>query len=207
MTGNRTITGLTNVRDFLNGVGGYSNLLIYSSAKADYMGLKNLTLAAKYEYTATLAYFDNPAKAEYMSEKELEHEAKTQPYLTMLLYPDEVHMTLEEIFKNRLLLGRPDLDSNTLKPVQPSDPPYSKDYKVSNGKFTVELHNIFENREPQYSLDGVEWKELQFNPLTTLYEGEVVGRYEEVFIRVIDTQKDELLYQHSFKKPQILILN
>lgn len=205
MVGNRTISGLSNVRDFLNGVNGYNNLLIYSSANADYLGLQNVSLAIQYEYKPVVAYFDNPEKASYMSEAELKNEAISNPYLTMLLYPEEVNMTLDEIFKRRLLLGIPDLDATTLKPVEPNDPPYSGDYKVKNGKFTVEIFNIFDNRTAQYSLDETEWKDLHFNVTTGMYEGEILGRYNNIFIRVIDTTKDELLYQHKYDKPKILI--
>lgn len=207
MIGNRTISELNNVRDFLNGVSGYNNLLIYSSAKSDYLGLKNVSLAVKYEYKPVVAYFDNPEKATYMSEAQLKEEAINQPYLTMLLYPEEVHMTLDEIFKRRMLLGIPDIDATTLKPVEPNDPPYSGDYKVRNGKLTVELSNIFDNRVAQYSLDGDNWDNLTFNVVTGLYEGDIVGKYQEIYIRVIDVAKDELLYQHKYDKPKILISN
>lgn len=203
MSGNRTISGLDNVKDFLNGVSGYDNLLIYASAKSDYLGLKNVSLGIKYDFKPVVAYFDNPKKVQYMTEGQLKDEAINNPYLTMLLYPDEINLTLDEILKRRLMLGIADIDNTTVKQVEPHDEPYAITYKVENGILNVEMKNIFENRIPQYSLDGHKWHELVFNPITTLYNGTIHSSYENIYIRVINQKTDELLYEHTYDKPKI----
>lgn len=205
MSGNRAISGLDNVRDFLNGVSRYDNLMIYSAATADYLGLSEVTLSVNYEYKPVLAIFDNPENAKNMSEKQLQEEATLNPYYTMLIYPDEVYLTLDEIFKRRLLLGIPDLDSTNLRPLSPEDSPYSQDFTVKNGLFKVKLFNIFENREAEYSLDGEKWLPLKFNIMDTVYEGNVDIAYEKIYIRVVDVKKDELLYYHTLDRPRIIL--
>lgn len=200
---NKTISGTSNVLNWLNKVNSAPYLYIYSTAAADYLSLTAVKITVSYDYASAAALFvdDGVAAAFNISEEDYTMNGGQKAYHKMPIYKDEMGLTLTEIMERREQGIVTDIDPTTVN-YSPTILPWTREYKVftdedGTTKLKVEAMNMRMEDEAQYSLDQVNW--------FTLYgtgEGEYVqatmppdfNKYSDfVYVRIIDKKKEMIM--------------
>lgn len=217
---NRAITVSSETVNWMNQANSKGLLYIYSSATADYAGMKTkFTINLNnYVYTAkTLAFESEKAIPLLMTADMYKATKNREPYHSMTVYEDEVNMTLEEIIQRRVDGIVEDIPYDSI--IQAPDiKPWTRNYEVYESNtlslnkqlfVKVEVFNMGMDDEAQYSLDGEEWFTLIGKDAEDDYlYGELpsdFNKYKDfIFVRTIDKKK-ELIHNTLTIEPKIYI--
>ena len=221
---NKTISGLTNLMSWMNAVSNKDKLYIYSSSSADYLSLRGQTsIKASYVYIASSATYalDSAPTSTYSlkstrttsfaSGLTLEEEVPSNnPNLhTIILYPEEVGMTLEEVMAYREENNLDDISINDvltdyIKQIQLKD--FNIDY--DNHIVEVVLDGLKEGHIPEFSIDGDNYYSLS-SPSVDTYIGDLTSEFDRnrdyVYIRVRNKIKDNIDFEY-IEEPLFLVI-
>lgn len=205
---NRPVSVNGEMLNWLNGVSGKPYLYIHSGAAADYMGIISSFYIRinSYSYQAKMLSFEEPkAKGLQLPASVYKEAIGNEPYCHMVVYEDEVDMTLEEILQRREDgvvedISRWDIDD------APDIKTWTREYEVTEIKnelnettpiFRIETMNMGMDDVPQFSLNGEEWFNMQARPVEydTYYVTGILpkdfNKYSDfIYFRVYDKEKD-----------------
>lgn len=170
---NRAIASSTldNCMDWMNGVGGKDRLYIASSSSSDYLSLTGVSkVTATYTYMSTVALFLNET-SKAMSALAIDKSNLTESdiYHSMLLYPGEENMTLQEVMAHREANNLSDIPENEVN-LDYIVKPALRNINVDNKKITVELDYLQHGHIPEFSIDGVNYTKMTSNQVD-IYDG------------------------------------
>ena len=227
---NRSISGTDNFKNWMNGVSGKKQLYIYSNSASDYLSLKGAsTIKASYVYSSDTVMYASPSSASYSlrpsastfgtrttttsfgSGKVLKKVQSTvdDAYHTMVIYPEEKGMTLDEIVAYRTENNLPDISSNDVL----TD--YVKqiiinDFKIDSdtNTVTVILDGLQDGHIPEYSIDGTNYNFMPSSTVDT-YVGNLTPEFDKnrdyVYIRVRNEKTDSIDFEY-IEEPLFLVL-
>lgn len=205
----RGLNNWQNIMDFVNQVNGKGWLHMGGTGKsADYLGISNISIILNYWYNPTFRVFSNPKPIAYVSPEEEYKEIMEKPYHSMLIYPGEERLGIEEIYERRSILGLKDLKEDNVINVTEERiifKPSSREYSFDRGIFSIEMFNMYDTRVLEYSFDKVNWKPATLNPNMDRYECPVTENVSIIYLRVIDFKTDELLYENEKELSYLII--
>lgn len=217
---NRAITINSEVVNWMNKVSSKPYLYIYSSASADYAGMKTkFTINLNnYVYTAkTISFESSDSVALKMTPDMYTTLVGKTPYHSMTVYENEENMTLEEIIQRR--------EDGIVEPIEydsiiqvPEIKPWTREYEIVKSKdkgmdntyiFRIEAFNMEWDDEAQYSLDGEKWFTLygesaESNYLYTELPKDFNRFSDFIYVRIIDKAK-EIIHTELTVEPIIYI--
>lgn len=227
---NRSISGLDNFKNWMNGVSNKLQLYIYSNSSSDYLSISGAsTVKASYVYSSDTVMYASPSSASYSlrpsastfgtrttttsfgSGKVLKKVQSTvdNAYHTMVIYPEEKGMTLDEIVAYRTENNLPDISSNNVL----TD--YVKqiiinDFKIDSdtNTVTVILDGLQDGHIPEYSIDGTNYNFMPSSTVDT-YVGDLTSEFDKnrdyVYIRVRNEKTDSIDFEY-IEEPLFLVL-
>ena len=227
---NRSISGLDNFKNWMNGVSNKPQLYIYSNSSSDYLSISGAsTVKASYVYSSDTVMYASPSSASYSlrpsastfdtrttttsfgSGKVLKKVQSTvdNAYHTMVIYPEEKGMTLDEIVAYRTENNLPDISSNNVL----TD--YVKqiiinDFRIDSdtNTVTVILDGLQDGHIPEYSIDGINYNFMPSSTVDT-YVGDLTPEFDKnrdyVYIRVRNEKTDSIDFEY-IEEPLFLVL-
>lgn len=199
---NRTITMGSEGLNWMNKVSSKPYLYIYSSATADYAGIKGtFSITMSYTYKSKMLLFSEAdAEPLLMSKHEYKQRTGKDPYYSIIAYEGEEKMSLQEILDRRERGIVEDISFGDIDPCYEAHP-WTREYEVKYNDETktctarVEVFDMRMENEVQCSLDGIEWHTMyQTNPKNQYHELELpkdFNRYSNfVYVRVLDKKRE-----------------
>lgn len=220
---NKAISGTTNLMSWMNGISSKNKLYIYSSASSDYLSLRGQTsIKASYVYIASSAtYALDSASTTYdlrstrttsfASGLTLEEDVPSNnPNLyTMIIYPEEIGMTLEEVMAHREENNLDDISSNDVL-TDYIKQPVVKDFNIDrdNHIVKVQLDGLKEGHIPEFSIDGDNYY-LMSSPSVDIYTGDLTSEFDKnrdyVYVRVRNEITDSIDLEY-IEEPLFLVV-
>ena len=229
---NRSISGTTNLISWMNGVGGKKQLYIYSNSASDYLSLKGAsTIKATYVYRADVitytaprasaasyslrspssAYSTRTTTTSFGSGSVLKKVRSTvdDAYHTMVIYPEEKDMTLDEIVAYRTENNLPDISTNDILTDYVKQI-VIKDIKIDSDTHTVTavLDGLQDGHIPEYSIDGTNYNFMPSSTVDT-YIGDLTPEFDKnrhyVYIRVRNEKTDSIDFEY-IEEPLFLVV-
>lgn len=229
---NRSISGLDNFKNWMNGVSGKSQLYISSTASADYLSIKGAsTVKASYVYRAdVITYVPSGGGAAVMSLRSPSSTYNTRTtttsfgsgsvlkkvqftvddaYHTMVIYPEEKNMTLDEIVAYRTENNLPDISINDILTDYVKQP-VIKDFKIDhdNHMVKVQLDGLQDGHIPEFSIDGDNYYFMS-SPSVDIYTGDLTSEFDKnrdyVYIRVRNEITDSIDLEY-IEEPLFLVV-
>ena len=229
---NRSISGLDNFKNWMNGVSGKSQLYISSTASADYLSIKGAsTVKASYVYRAdVITYVPSGGGAAVMSLRSPSNTYSTRTtttsfgsgsvlkkvqstvddaYHTMVIYPEEKNMTLDEIVAYRTENNLPDISTNDILTDYVKQI-VIKDIKIDSDTNTVTavLDGLKDGHIPEYSIDGTNYSFMPSSTVDT-YVGDLTPEFDKnrhyVYIRVRNEKTDSIDFEY-IEEPLFLVV-
>ena len=227
---NRSISGTDNFKNWMNGVSGKKQLYIYSNSSSDYLSLKGAsTIKASYVYSSDTVMYASPSSASYSlrpsastfgtrttttsfgSGKVLKKVQSTvdDAYHTMVIYPEEKNMTLDEIVAYRTENNLPDISTNDIL-TDYVEQIVIKDIKIDSDTNTVTtvLEGLQDGHIPEYSIDGTNYSFMPSSTVDTYY-GDLTPEFDKnrdyVYIRVRNEKTDSIDFEY-IEEPLFLVL-
>lgn len=230
---NRSITGLDNFKNWMNGVSSKPQLYISSTASADYLSIKGAsTVKASYVYRADVITYTAPPSggAAVMSLRSPSNTYSTKTtttsfgsgsvlkkvqstvddaYHTMVIYPEEKNMTLDEIVAYRTENNLPDISINDILTDYVKQP-VIKDFKIDhdNHMVKVQLDGLKDGHIPEFSIDGDNYC-LMSSPSVDIYTGDLTSEFDKnrdyVYIRVRNEITDSIDLEY-IEEPLFLVV-
>ena len=229
---NRSITGLDNFKNWMNGVSGKSQLYISSTASADYLSIKGAsTVKASYVYRADVityvpsgggaasyglrspsnTYSTRTTTTSFGSGSVLKKVQSTvdDAYHTMVIYPEEKNMTLDEIVAYRTENNLPDISTNDILTDYVKQP-VIKDFKIDhdNHMVKVQLDGLQDGHIPEFSIDGDNYYFMS-SPSVDIYTGDLTSEFDKnrdyVYIRVRNEITDSIDLEY-IEEPLFLVV-
>ena len=229
---NKSISGTTNLISWMNGVGGKKQLYIYSNSASDYLSLKGAsTIKATYVYRADVITYTPPkASAASYSLRSPSNTYSTRTtttsfgsgsvlkkvqstvddaYHTMVIYPEEKNMTLDEIVAYRTENNLPDISTNDIL-TDYVEQIVIKDIKIDSDTHTVTtvLEGLQDGHIPEYSIDGTNYNFMPSSTVDTYY-GDLTPEFDKnrdyVYIRVRNEKTDSIDFEY-IEEPLFLVL-
>ena len=223
---NRSITGLDNFKNWMNGVSSKPQLYISSTASADYLSIKGAsTVKASYVYIASTATYAT-STASYSLRSPFSTRTTTtsfgsgsvlkkvqstvdNAYHTMVIYPEEENMTLDEIVAYRTENNLPDISTDDILTDYVKQI-VIKDIKIDNNTNTVTavLDGLQDGHIPEYSIDGTNYSFMPSSTVDT-YVGDLTPEFDKnrhyVYIRVRNEKTDSIDFEY-IEEPLFLVL-
>ena len=229
---NRSISGTDNFKNWMNGVSGKKQLYIYSNSSSDYLSLKGAsTIKASYVYRADIITYTAPkASAASYSLRSPSNTYSTRTtttsfrsgsvlkkvqstvddaYHTMVIYPEEKNMTLDEIVAYRTENNLPDISTNDIL-TDYVEQIVIKDIKIDSDTNTVTtvLEGLQDGHIPEYSIDGTNYSFMPSSTVDTYY-GDLTPEFDKnrdyVYIRVRNEKTDSIDFEY-IEEPLFLVL-
>ena len=227
---NKSISGTDNFKNWMNGVNGKKQLYIYSNSASDYLSLKGAsTIKASYVYSSDTVMYASPSSASYSlrpsastfgtrttttsfgSGKVLKKVQSTvdDAYHTMVIYPEEKNMTLDEIVAYRTENNLPDISTNDIL-TDYVEQIVIKDIKIDSDTHTVTtvLEGLQDGHIPEYSIDGTNYSFMPSSTVDTYY-GDLTPEFDKnrdyVYIRVRNEKTDSIDFEY-IEEPLFLVL-
>ena len=230
---NRSISGTTNLISWMNGVGGKKQLYIYSNSASDYLSLKGAsTIKATYVYRANVITYTSPraSAASYSLRSPSASAFSTRTtttsfgsgsvlkkvqstvddaYHTMVIYPEEKNMTLDEIVAYRTENNLPDISTNDIL-TDYVEQIVIKDIKIDSDTNTVTaiLEGLQDGHIPEYSIDGTNYSFMPSSTIDTYY-GDLTPEFDKnrdyVYIRVRNEKTDSIDFEY-IEEPLFLVV-
>ena len=227
---NKSISGTDNFKNWMNGVSGKKQLYIYSNSASDYLSLKGAsTIKASYVYSSDTVMYASPSSASYSlrpsastfgtrttttsfgSGKVLKKVQSTvdDAYHTMVIYPEEKNMTLDEIVAYRTENNLPDISTNDIL-TDYVEQIVIKDIKIDSDTHTVTtvLEGLQDGHIPEYSIDGTNYSFMPSSTVDTYY-GDLTPEFDKnrdyVYIRVRNEKTDSIDFEY-IEEPLFLVL-
>ena len=227
---NRSISGTDNFKNWMNGVSGKKQLYIYSNSASDYLSLKGAsTIKASYVYSSDTVMYASPSSASYSlrpsastfgtrttttsfgSGSVLKKVQSTvdDAYHTMVIYPEEKNMTLDEIVAHRTENNLPDISTNDIL-TDYVEQIVIKDIKIDSDTHTVTtvLEGLQDGHIPEYSIDGTNYSFMPSSTVDTYY-GDLTPEFDKnrdyVYIRVRNEKTDSIDFEY-IEEPLFLVL-
>ena len=232
---NRSITGLDNFKNWMNGVSSKPQLYISSTASADYLSIKGAsTVKASYVYHAdTVIYTPPPSGGAAVMSYGLRSPSSTyntrttttsfgsgsilkkvqstldDGYHTMVIYPEEKNMTLDEIVAYRTENNLPDISTNDILTDYVKQI-VIKDIKIDSDTNTVTavLDGLQDGHIPEYSIDGTNYNFMPSSTVDT-YVGDLTPEFDKnrhyVYIRVRNEKTDSIDFEY-IEEPLFLVV-
>lgn len=227
---NKSISGTDNFKNWMNGVSGKKQLYIYSNSASDYLSLKGAsTVKASYVYSSDTVMYASPSSASYSlrpsastfgtrttttsfgSGSVLKKVQSTvdDAYHTMVIYPEEKNMTLDEIVAYRTENNLPDISTNDIL-TDYVEQIVIKDIKIDSDTHTVTtvLEGLQDGHIPEYSIDGTNYSFMPSSTVDTYY-GDLTPEFDKnrdyVYIRVRNEKTDSIDFEY-IEEPLFLVL-
>ena len=230
---NRSISGTDNFKNWMNGVSGKKQLYIYSNSSSDYLSLKGAsTVKASYVYRADIITYKPPkaSAASYSLRSPSASAFSTRTtttsfgsgsvlkkvqstvddaYHTMVIYPEEKNMTLDEIVAYRTENNLPDISTNDIL-TDYVEQIVIKDIKIDSDTHTVTtvLEGLQDGHIPEYSIDGTNYSFMPSSTVDTYY-GDLTPEFDKnrdyVYIRVRNEKTDSIDFEY-IEEPLFLVL-
>ena len=227
---NKSISGTDNFKNWMNGVSGKKQLYIYSNSASDYLSLKGAsTIKASYVYSSDTVMYASPSSASYSlrpsastfgtrttttsfgSGSVLKKVQSTvdDAYHTMVIYPEEKNMTLDEIVSYRTENNLPDISTNDIL-TDYVEQIVIKDIKIDSDTHTVTtvLEGLQDGHIPEYSIDGTNYSFMPSSTVDTYY-GDLTPEFDKnrdyVYIRVRNEKTDSIDFEY-IEEPLFLVL-
>lgn len=208
---------------WMNGVDGKNKLYIYKS-DAQYLSITGASsVKATYVYMTKAIAFDgmndtgSPIKA--FRSRILSYNNNTtimapslvnnDAYHTMILYPNEIGMTLNEIITNRTENNLDDIsDNSVILDYQKQIVIKSSKYIEETNSIKVKLEYLSNGHVPEYSVDGYNYSPMSSNAVD-YYDGVLPDDFDKnrhfVYIRVVNVNTDSVDFEY-IHEPAFLIL-
>ena len=223
---NKSISGTDNFKNWMNGVSGKKQLYIYSNSASDYLSLKGAsTIKASYVYIASTATYAT-STASYSLRSPFSTRTTTtsfgsgsvlkkvqstvdDAYHTMVIYPEEKNMTLDEIVAYRTENNLPDISTNDIL-TDYVEQIVIKDIKIDSDTHTVTtvLEGLQDGHIPEYSIDGTNYSFMPSSTVDTYY-GDLTPEFDKnrdyVYIRVRNEKTDSIDFEY-IEEPLFLVL-
>ena len=223
---NRSISGTDNFKNWMNGVSGKKQLYIYSNSASDYLSLKEAsTIKASYVYIASTATYAT-STASYSLRSPFSTRTTTtsfgsgsvlkkvqstvdNAYHTMVIYPEEENMTLDEIVAYRTENNLPDISTDDIL-TDYVEQIVIKDIKIDSDTHTVTtvLEGLQDGHIPEYSIDGTNYSFMPSSTVDTYY-GDLTPEFDKnrdyVYIRVRNEKTDSIDFEY-IEEPLFLVL-
>ena len=229
---NRSITGLDNFKNWMNGVSSKPQLYISSTASADYLSVRGAsTVKASYVYRAdVITYIPSGGGAASYSLRSPSNTYSTRTtttsfgsgsvlkkvqstvddaYHTMVIYPEEKNMTLDEIVAYRTENNLPDISINDILTDYVKQP-VIKDFKIDhdNHMVKVQLDGLQDGHIPEFSIDGDNYYFMS-SPSVDIYTGDLTSEFDKnrdyVYIRVRNEITDSIDLEY-IEEPLFLVV-
>lgn len=229
---NRSIDGLDNFKNWMNGVSSKPQLYISSTASADYLSIKGAsTVKASYVYRAdVITYIPSGGGAASYSLRSPSNTYSTRTtttsfgsgsvlkkvqstvddaYHTMVIYPEEKNMTLDEIVAYRTENNLPDISINDILTDYVKQP-VIKDFKIDhdNHMVKVQLDGLQDGHIPEFSIDGDNYYFMS-SPSVDIYTGDLTSEFDKnrdyVYIRVRNEITDSIDLEY-IEEPLFLVV-
>lgn len=207
---NKTISALSNCKNWMNAVGGKNRLYIDDTTKDNYLSIKGpVKIKSKYTYLATAAvYLDAQSLSLNAFQIKKSDLTDSDIYHKMFLYPSESGMTLDEVVRHRELNNLPDISPDNV--VDGYIPEITiLDSIVDNDRITVHLTYLQDCHVPEYSIDGVVYHKLQSDKpdfYYGLYNDKDFNPYmNNIYIRVRNVITDSIDFTF-LQEPRIKII-
>ena len=230
---NKSISGTDNFKNWMNGVNGKKQLYIYSNSASDYLSLKGAsTIKASYVYRADIITYKPPkaSAASYSLRSPSASAFSTRTtttsfgsgsvlkkvqstvddaYHTMVIYPEEKNMTLDEIVAYRTENNLPDISTNDIL-TDYVEQIVIKDIKIDSDTHTVTtvLEGLQDGHIPEYSIDGTNYSFMPSSTVDTYY-GDLTPEFDKnrdyVYIRVRNEKTDSIDFEY-IEEPLFLVL-
>ena len=229
---NKSISGTDNFKNWMNGVNGKKQLYIYSNSASDYLSLKGAsTIKASYVYRTDIitytapkasaasyslrspsrAYSTRTTTTSFGSGSVLKKVQSTvdDAYHTMVIYPEEKDMTLDEIVAYRTENNLPDISTNDIL-TDYVEQIVIKDIKIDSDTHTVTtvLEGLQDGHIPEYSIDGTNYNFMPSSTVDT-YVGNLTPEFDKnrdyVYIRVRNEKTDSIDFEY-IEEPLFLVL-
>lgn len=229
---NRSIDGLDNFKNWMNGVSSKPQLYISSTASADYLSIKGAsTVKASYVYRAdVITYVPSGGGAAVMSLRSPSNTYSTRTtttsfgsgsvlkkvqstvddaYHTMVIYPEEKNMTLDEIVAYRTENNLPDISINDILTDYVKQP-VIKDFNIDrdNHMVKVQLDGLQDGHIPEFSIDGDNYYFMS-SPSVDIYTGNLTSEFDKnrdyVYIRVRNEITDSIDLEY-IEEPLFLVV-
>ena len=233
---NRSITGLDNFKNWMNGVSSKPQLYISSTASEDYLSIKGAsTVKASYVYHADIVIYTPPPSGggaavmsyglrspsstyntrttttSFGSGSVLKKVQSTvdDGYHTMVIYPEEKNMTLDEIVAYRTENNLPDISTNDILTDYVKQI-VIKDIKIDSDTNTVTavLDGLQDGHIPEYSIDGTNYSFMPSSTVDT-YVGDLTPEFDKnrhyVYIRVRNEKTDSIDFEY-IEEPLFLVV-
>ena len=223
---NKSISGTDNFKNWMNGVSGKKQLYIYSNSSSDYLSIKGAsTVKASYVYIASTATYAT-STASYSLRSPFSTRTTTtsfgsgsvlkkvqstvdNAYHTMVIYPEEENMTLDEIVAYRTENNLPDISTDDILTDYVKQI-VIKDIKIDNDTNTVTavLDGLQDGHIPEYSIDGTNYSFMPSSTVDTYY-GDLTPEFDKnrhyVYIRVRNEKTDSIDFEY-IEEPLFLVL-
>lgn len=211
-----------NCLSWMNAVDSKPQLYIYKSG-ADYLSITGaVSVKATYVYMSRALAFDaiDSYGVPYMSDSKIRSYCGTttcmspslvnsDAYHTMIIYPEEEGMTLQEIIEYRTENNLSDIrDDNVLLDYERKVMLRDATLKHETNTIEVKLDYLREGHIPEYSIDGYNFNTLKSENVD-VYTGDLTSEFDRnrnfVYIRVRNEKTDsiDLEYVHE---PAFLVL-
>ena len=229
---NKSISGIDNFKNWMNGVSGKKQLYIYSNSSSDYLSLKGAsTVKASYVYRAdVITYIPSGGGAASYSLRSPSNTYSTRTtttsfgsgsvlkkvqstvddaYHTMVIYPEEKNMTLDEIVAYRTENNLPDISINDILTDYVKQP-VIKDFKIDhdNHMVKVQLDGLQDGHIPEFSIDGDNYYFMS-SPSVDIYTGDLTSEFDKnrdyVYIRVRNEITDSIDLEY-IEEPLFLVV-
>ena len=222
---NKSISGTDNFKNWMNGVSGKKQLYIYSNSSSDYLSIKGAsTVKASYVYIASTATYAT-STASYSLRSPFSTRTTTtsfgsgsvlkkvqstvdNAYHTMVIYPEEENMTLDEIVAYRTENNLPDISTDDILTDYVKQI-VIKDIKIDNDTNTVTavLDGLQDGHIPEYSIDGTNYSFMPSSTVDTYY-GDLTPEFDKnrhyVYIRVRNEKTDSIDFEY-IEEPLFLV--
>ena len=212
---NRSISASqSGLKDWMNGVSGKKILYIRSNSSSEYLNIEpSFSVTAKYTYNAKMLTFvkddDIMLLNKSKSIKPIREINENEIYHKMLVYPEEVNMSLKEIIRNRTENNLPDIKKDSLIDLS-EHKPYYLSYEIDkDNNFNIDIYNTKENHKCEICYNGHDFEILNPSDKGNHYKHPLhkdFNKYKDnIIIRVINTQIDKIDMELIIE-PDILIL-
>lgn len=179
-----------NVKNWMNDPG--SKYLAINNGNGKYGCISNITFDISYSYRVNRAIF---MKQPNIMNLAVMNNAipKTEIYHEMLIYPDELNMTLPEIVQHRTENNIPDI-----KASNEIEKPYILNFKIEGESFILDLFNLKEMESEFYFKleDGIKRKFIWIKGDT--YKGILPANYKgNLYIRIENTRNNNIILKEN----------
>lgn len=215
----------TNLMAWMNGTSSKPYLYINSTTSADYLSLKGQSsIKATYVYIAAAAAYNldsdsNTATYDLRSTKTTSFASgltlqKSVPsnnsnIYRMVLYPEEIGMTLEEVMAHREENNLDDISSNDVLTDYVKQP-IIKDFNIDRDNYIVkvQLDGLKEGHIPEFSIDGDNYY-LMSSSSVDIYTGDLTSEFDKnrdyVYVRVRNEITDSIDLEY-IEEPLFLVV-